>query len=138
MENALVKLGKKNTDIWKQLEFISFNYDTICMTKRVFPNNKCLWLLDLDYNPETAKNIPLNKEIIDKVKQHNLDGINVFAGKIADESFFKTMHQENFEVYLWTINEVDHAKQYIPFSPDGLTTDRPKYLKEQLNRIHDK
>jgi len=64
--------------------------------------------------------------------------VNVFAGKVADESFFKTMHQENFEVYLWTINEVTHAKQYLPFSPDGLTTDRPKWMKEQLNITNDK
>lgn len=138
MENPLVKLQKKNTKIWNQLEFISFNYETICMTKKIFPNNKCLWLLDLDYDSETTKNIPSNKEIIHKVKQHNLDGINVFAGEIANKSFFKIMHQENFEIYLWTINKVEHAKQYLPFSPDGLTTDRPKWMKEQLNMINDK
>lgn len=138
MENALIKLEKKNILIWKQLEFISFNYETICMTKKIFPNNKCLWLLDLDYDTETTKNTPSTKEIIHKVKQHNLDGINVFAGELANQSFFETMHQENFEVYLWTINKVEHAKQYIHFFPDGLTTDRPKWMKEQLNKINDK
>ncbi len=138
MESALISLEKKNTNIWKQLEFISFNYASICMVKTIFPNNKCLWLLDLDYNEETAKNTPSNKEIIDKVKKHNLDGINVFAGEFANESFFKTMQQENFEVYLWTINKVEHAKQYLPFLPDGLTTDRPKWMSEQLNITNDK
>lgn len=138
MESALTELGKKHPKIWKQLEFISFNYETICMTKKIFPNNKCLWLLDLDYNSETAKNVPSNKEIIHKVKQHNLDGINVFAGELANKSFFKTMHQENFEIYLWTINEVAHAKHYIPFSPHGITTDRPQWMKEQLNILDDK
>ena len=138
MESALTALEKKNTNIWKQLEFISFNYESICMVKTIFPNNKCLWLLDLDYNEETAKNTPSYKEIIDKVKKHNLDGVNVFAGKAADKSFFKTMQQENFDVYLWTINEIMHAKQYLPFSPDGLTTDRPKWMKEQLNITNDK
>ena len=48
------------------------------------------------------------------------------------------MHQENFDVYLWTVNKVEHAKQYLPFSPDGLTTDRPKWMKEQLNMTHGK
>ena len=138
MKSALIALEKKNTNIWKQLEFISFNYESICMVKTIFPNNKCLWLLDLDYNEETAKNIPSNKEIIDKVKKHNLDGVNVFAGEFANESFFKTMQQENFEVYLWTINKVEHAKQYLPFLPDGLTTDRPKWMSEQLNITNDK
>jgi len=138
MESALVKLKKQNTEVWRQLEFISFNYETICMTKKIFPNNKCLWLLDLDYDSETSKNIPSNKEIIHKVKQHNLDGIDVFAGNVANKSFFKTMQQENFEIYLWTINKVAHAKQYLPYSPQGLTTDRPKWMKEQLNMIYEK
>lgn len=138
MENALVQLEKRNAKIWKQLEFISFNYETICIAKKIFPNNKCLWLLDLDYDSETKQNAPSNKDIIHKIKQHNLDGIDVFAGEMANESFFKTMHQENFEIYLWTINTVEHAKQYLPFSPHGLTTDKPKWMKEQLNSIHDK
>ena len=138
MENALVQLEKRNGKIWKQLEFISFKYETICMAKKKFPNNKCLWLLDLDYDSETSKNAPPNKDIIHKIKQHNLDGIDVFAGEMANESFFKTMHQENFEIYLWTINTVEHAQQYLPFSPHGITTDKPKWMKEQLNTIHDK
>jgi glycerophosphoryl diester phosphodiesterase len=138
MENALVQLEKKNTNIWKQLEFISFNYETICMAKKIFLSNKCLWLLDLDYDSETSKNAPPNKDIIHKIKQHNLDGIDVFAGEMANESFFKTMHQENFEIYLWTINTIEHAIQYLPFSPHGITTDKPKWMKEQLNSIHDK
>ena len=138
MENSLIRLEKNNANIWKQLEFISFNYETICMAKKIFPSNKCLWLLDLDYDSETKKNAPSNKEIIHKIKQHNLDGIDVFAGEIANELFFKTMHQENFEIYLWTINTIEHAKQYLPFSPHGLTTDKPKWMKEQLNMMNDK
>ena len=138
MENSLVKLKKKNTTIWKQLEFISFNYKTICMAKKIFPSNKCLWLLNLDYNSETKKNNPSNKDIVHKIKQHNLDGIDVFAGEAANEVFFNAMHQEKFEIYLWTINTIEHAKQYLPFSPHGLTTDKPKWMKEQLNRIYDK
>ena len=138
MENALAQLEKRNVKIWKQLEFISFNYETICMAKKIFSTNKCLWLLDLDYDSETSKNIPSNKEIIHKIKQHDLDGIDVFAGEMANELFFKTMHQENFEIYLWTINTIEHAKQYLPFSPHGLTTDKPKWMKEQLNMMNDK
>ena len=138
MENSLVKLKKKNTNIWKQLEFISFNYKTICMAKKIFPSNKCLWLLNLDYNSKTKQNNPSNKDIVDKIKQHNLDGIDVFAGEAANEVFFKAMHQEKFEIYLWNINTIEHAKQYLPFSPHGLTTDKPKWMKEQLNRIYDK
>ncbi len=132
MEDALLALQKKHAETWKQLEFIAFNYDTICMAKRIFEHNKCLWLLDLDYDSESSKNIPSYKEIIKKVKQHNLDGVDVFAGEYADKTFFETMHAENFQVYLWTINDIDHAKQYLPYSPHGITTDRPKWMKDHL------
>ncbi|MBL55894.1 MAG: hypothetical protein CMP61_01775 [Flavobacteriales bacterium] len=138
MECALVQLEKRNTDVWKQLEFISFQYDTICMAKKIFPNNKCLWLLGLDSNLETSKNMPSIKNILKKVKQHHLDGIDVFAGEVANESFFKIMHQENLDIYLWTINTIAHAKKYLPFQPHGITTDKPKWMKEQLKKLHDK
>ena len=138
VKNALAQLEKRNVKIWKQLEFISFNYETICMAKKMFLNNKCLLLLNLDYDSETKKNAPSNNDIIHKIKQNNLDGIDVFAGEMANESFFKTMHQEKFEIYLWTINTVEHAMQYLPFSPHGLTSDKPKWMKEQLNRLNEK
>jgi len=133
MLQPMVELQQLHLDIWDQLEFISFNYDTISAIKKTFPNNKCLWLLDLDYDEETIKSIPSKNTIIRKVKENHLDGINVFAGKIADVEFFKIMHDENFDVYLWTINEVEHAKKYLPFSPEGITTDKPKWITEQLN-----
>ena len=138
MQNALVDLANRNNTIWNQLEFISFNYETICMTKKMFSENKCLWLLDLDYDSETSKLIPSIQNIIHKVKQHNLDGIDVFAGKIADKPFFESIHRENLEIYLWTINSLEHARQYLPFSPHGITTDRPKWLQEQLKKINGK
>lgn len=130
----LEALFQTHQKIWHQLEFIAFNYHTICAAKQAFPTNKCLWLLDLDYDEETAKNVPSTTEIIRKVKQHHLDGIDVFAGTLANQSFFETMQQENLMVYLWTINDIKHAKQYLPFQPNGITTDKPKWMLEQLKK----
>ncbi len=135
MITPLKQLQQKYKSIWKKLEFIAFNFNTVCTVKQAFPNNKCLWLLDLDYNDETAKNVPSNQEIINKVKQYNLDGVDVFAGQLANKTFFEAMQQANLYVYLWTINSINHAKQYLDFSPDGITTDKPKLIQQQLKTL---
>jgi len=134
MEQPLVNLARKYPKLWSQLEFISFNYDSIAMAKRQFPKNKCLWLLDLDYDEETAKNIPSNPYIINQVQQANLDGVDVFAGKVANATFFKAMQHAGLQVYLWTINQWEHAQQYLIFAPDGITTDKPKWMQQKLNQ----
>lgn len=130
---ALEKLYKTHALVWLQLEFISFNYDAICACKKAFPNNKSLWLLDLDYNKETAKTTLPTTQIIKKVKQYNLDGINIFAGKFANKLFFETVKKEGFLIYMWTINTVEHTQKYLNFKPDAITTDRPNWLQQQLN-----
>ena len=129
---ALQKLYKTHPSIWLQLEFISFNYDVIGACKKAFPNNIALWLLDLDYNEETAESTLPTNQIIKKVKQHCLDGVNVFAGEFANKIFFETLKKEGFLIYMWTINTVEHAKKYLDFQPDAITTDRPIWLQQQL------
>lgn len=130
---ALEKLYQEYLTIWQQLEFISFNFDAICAVKKAFPKNKSLWLLDLDYDEQTAKSSLPTIEIIQKVKENHLDGINIFAGEFANKTFFKTIQKENLIIYMWTINTVEHAKKYLDFHPDAITTDRPKWLQQQLN-----
>lgn len=134
---ALEKLYENYSSIWSQIEFISFNYKTICATKKTFPNNKSLWLLDLDYNKETAKETLPTTDIIKKIKDHHLDGINVFAGEFANQTFFETIKKEGLLIYMWTINTIEHATKYMNFKPDAITTDRPNWLQQKLNQTNE-
>ena len=85
LKNDIVNSGLQN----KQIEIISFNYAVVAETKRILPNHKVLFLADLDYNAYTKLRSPSVEKLIAKTKYANLDGLNVWAGKILTKEFAK-------------------------------------------------
>lgn len=116
-----------------QIEIISFDFETICLAKKVMPQYKALWLLDLDYYWYTSFIKPNTTKILKKLVKNNLDGINVWAGKFADESFLKTFKDNHFLFYLWTIDNPMIAKKYLEWGADAITTNRAHWMEEQLS-----
>jgi glycerophosphoryl diester phosphodiesterase len=136
-----IKCGKEIIPILEQeiasysfdaLTFICFDYNVISEVKKSFPNNKSLWLLDLDYTKETEKEYIGMESILKKTKQANLDGINVWAGKIADKNFVEAVKRANLLLYIWSTNSVELTKHFLKLGADAVTTDRPKWILDQL------
>lgn len=131
LQNQLKESNLQNN----QIEIISFNFDTICLAKKEMPHYKALWLLDLDYYWYTSIFAPNSLKIIQKLNQNNLDGIDVWAGKFANEKFLKTFKDKNFLFYLWTIDEPSVAKKYLEWGADAVTTNRANWLENQIQLI---
>lgn len=102
---------------------ICFNYEVILALKNTFPHYKCLWLLDLDYTPKTALETLPVAQIIEKTRKAKLEGVNVWAGKIADENFVKTLKNEGLEVVVWTVNSASEIKHFTAIGVDKITSD---------------
>ena len=136
-----IKCGKEIIPILKQeianypsvfIEFICFDYDVITMIKKNLPNYKSLWLLDLDYSKKTKEEYIGIDSILKKTKHANLDGINVWAGKIADKNFVNAVKNENLLLYIWSTNVLETTKYFLKLGVDAVTTDRPKWMLDQL------
>ena len=128
----LVELVKSKDVSPNQVEFISFKLEVITAIKKQLPEFTALWLLDLDYYyPAWLLRIKPDK-IVQKVIKHNLDGVNVWAGKFINHEFVQAFKQENLKVYTWTVNEPEKARQLMAYQVDAITTDRPAWLKKQL------
>jgi glycerophosphoryl diester phosphodiesterase len=115
-----------------QIEIISFNYTVIAEAKRIFSNNKVLFLADLDYNTYTKFRSPSVEKIIAKTKYANLDGLNVWAGKILTKEFAQKVKGSGLLLYVWTINDPNKAKELVSWGINGITTDRAQWMKIQL------
>ena len=115
-----------------QIELIAFNVNTLAKAKKMMPEYKMLWLLNLDYIwPSWLLRINI-KRIINKVKKLNLDGVDVWAGKILDKNFIQKFHEAGLLVYTWTVDEPERAKTLLENGIDGLTTNRAGWITEQL------
>lgn len=115
-----------------QIEIIAFNFETIAKAKQLIPNYKMLWLLNLDYYWPNWLLFFNTKYIINRVKRHKLDGVNVWAGKLITKRFIYKFAKAQLLVYCWTVNEPNKAKTLFENGINALTTDRASWMTEQL------
>ena len=115
-----------------QIEIISFNYGVVAEAKRILPNHKVLFLADLDYNTYTKLRSPSVEKLIAKAKYANLDGLNVWAGKILTKEFAQKIKSAELLLYVWTVNDPKKAKELVSWGIDGITTDRAKWMRDKL------
>jgi glycerophosphoryl diester phosphodiesterase len=117
MERVLHKHPKKS-----QIMFISFGWETITGLKEAFPENKAYWL--------SSQRKEVQKRL-DDIIPANLDGINLHYG-IIDEEMVKEVNNRGYELLVWTVNDPDEARRLNALGVTHITTDRPQWLKQQL------
>lgn len=115
-----------------QIQLIAFNEKTLALAKQMMPQYKMLWLLDLDYSWPYWMIWINKKRIINKVKKHKLEGVNVWAGKILDKKFIEIFKRSGLLIYTWTVNNPGKAKMLIESGIDAITSDRASWLAQQL------
>lgn len=117
----------------EQIEIISFNYDIVLKAKKILHEHTVLYLADLDYTWYTRLLSLSVEKLIEKVKLGNLDGLNVWAGKLLTEEFASKVKSAGLLLYVWTVNDPGHAKKLISWGIDGITTDRAEWMKNQIS-----
>ena len=108
----------------EQIIFISFGWKTIVATHKEFPDNKCYWLSSLK---------PGLKKKMEKAAAEGLTGVNL-KHSIIDEEIIAQAKDLNLEVLSWTIDDPAEAQRLTNIGVSGITTNRPKWLKEQMNQ----
>jgi glycerophosphoryl diester phosphodiesterase len=122
---VLKRAGKKP----EQTVLIGFGYDTMKQAKAAFPHLQVLWLAGAD--SKTKKYLPVD-ELIRKAKAANLDGLDLESGFPMDSAFVKQVHAAGLKLYTWTVDDPELARKEAAAGVEGITTNRPGWLREQL------
>ena len=117
MERVLHKNAKKD-----QIVFISFGWETITDLKKAFPGNKAYWLSGAKHEV---------KKRMDEIAAAGLDGINLNYSIIVEE-IVQEAKTKGIDVLAWTVNDPDEARRLHGLGVTHITTDRPQWLKEQI------
>jgi glycerophosphoryl diester phosphodiesterase len=115
----------ENTPKRASLVIISFNKDAILGAKKMFADIPAYWLLG-NFNQYTAD------EAISIAVDHQLNGLNVHYN-LVDEEFMQKMISAGLKVYTYTVNDPQEARRLKALGVNGITTDRPGWLREQIN-----
>ena len=119
LEKVVNKSRKKD-----QMDFISFDWQVIVLTKKMFPENKCYWLSSKKEGlKEKAQEAVLNK----------LDGLDLYFS-IIDEETVQLSKQLNLGLMAWTVDNPTEAKRLVDLGVNSLTTNKPDWLKVQLDQ----
>lgn len=116
----------EKSNVKERLVFIAFNYETLASAKLLMPEIPTFWLL----SSVDSKNI---KEIIMKTKKAGFDGLNINYNSV-NKGLIDRLNKENLSCYTWTVNDPEKAAKVIEAGVAGITTDRPKWLRNQIQK----
>jgi glycerophosphoryl diester phosphodiesterase len=106
---------------------ISFNAAVVAAVKKARPDAPAYWIVSLN-----GKKPPTAEELIRRAKELGADGLDLSATKVLDAAFAKKVKAAGLRLDVWTVNDAAVARRMLEFGVDGITTDRPGWLRERL------
>jgi arylsulfatase A len=109
----------------EQTPVICFNAAVVAAVKQARPVLPASWLVAV--NKETVA-----ENVIAKAKEIHADGLDLSAAANLDLEFAQKVRQAGLRLDVWTVNDVTVAKRMLQIGVQGITTDRPGWMREQL------
>lgn len=109
---------------WKtgSIVFIAFDLETILATKKLYPETPCYYLSAFRGDINRKYNV---------LSESNLDGVNL-RHKIIDRNLVEKFNNAGMDVWCWTVDDPEDAKNMINSGVSAITTNRPKWLRKQM------
>lgn len=130
---AAKKIIKQSGKTPEQTPLITFNYASAKAAKKLLPEHDIYWLLSWNKDKKTGA-YPDIDDLIAKTKAANLDGLDLNSGFPIDQAFVKKVHGAGLKLYTWTVDDQAVAQTEADAGVDGITTNRPEFLREALKK----
>lgn len=114
-----------------QLVIITFSYPFAKLSKELMPDLPVFWLLSPP-SKDPKKPSPDFDEAVAQAKAAKLDGLDVNFKFPMDADKVKQLKAAGLQLHVWTVDDPVVAKQWVAYGVDGITTNRPGWLREQL------
>ncbi len=119
-----------------QLPIITFNYEVAKQAKERFPCHEVSLLHDWKADKEAGRPLSVN-DLITRTQAANLDGVDVKADPALDKAIVQKVQAAGLKFYVWTVDDAETAQRLAAAGVDGITTNRPQWLRELLRRAVD-
>ena len=115
----------------EQVAVIGFSLNVVRAAKEMLPDLEVCWLVS--YSKSADGKLPTAEEMIAKAKAARLDGLDVDARFLQHEGFATQVKEAGLKLYVWTVDNPDTARKLAALGVDGITTNRPAWLREKIN-----
>jgi glycerophosphoryl diester phosphodiesterase len=125
LRELLEKSGKMS-----RIVIIGFDLETVTMSKELI-DVPTYWLKGTEKIKETEQWIPHDPQLAQTAKEKGLDGLDVHYAGVTKE-FADAVKALGLKLYVWTVDDPEDAIRLIRLGVDGITTNRPGWLREQV------
>jgi len=111
----------------EQVAVISFDLETVRRAKRQLSRCEVSWILERD-SPEGRL---ARHEILQRAREAGLDGLDLEA-EWVETTWAQQIRVAGFKLYVWTVDDAPLARQLVEAGVNGITTNRPGWLRGEL------
>jgi glycerophosphoryl diester phosphodiesterase len=130
---AFVRVIRASKRPAAQLCVISFNYDSVKQSRALLPEIEHYLLAGYKKDPMTGQ-MPELGPLIDQAKQAQLTGLDLQYTWPFSANFVSKIRNAGLKLFVWTVDDRDVASKLTALGVDGITTNRPAWLREQLEQ----
>lgn len=109
-----------------QIVFISFNLESCAAVKRAFPGYEVAFISRYREGKEKIETL------IRQAKSAGADGLDLDGNGPLGKEEGEAIRKAGLRFYVWTIDDPARARELVAAGVDGITTNRPEWLRERL------
>ena len=113
-----------------RIVIIGFDLETVTKSKELI-DVPTYWLKGTAKNKDTEQWIPHDPKLARMARSKGLDGLDVHYAGVTKE-FARAVKDSGQRLYVWTVDDPEEAARLVRLGVDGITTNRPGWLREQL------
>lgn len=111
-----------------QVAVIAFDFAVACAAKKSVPRTEVCWLLERG----GKGGAPSLDAAIAACSEAELDGLDMDARWPVDATAAQRVRDAGLKLYVWTVDDPATARTLVAAAVDGITTNRPAWLRERL------
>lgn len=115
----------------RQIVPICLQYEVISAIKSALPQCPAYWVVEFKRNAQ-GNWLPLADEVLQRAVRARLDGLDLMATGPIDAAFCQQVSAAGLGLCVWTVDDPTFARMLIDMGVQGITTNRPGWLREQL------
>lgn len=116
-----------------QVVVMEFDLDTVIAMRSAFPDIEVLWLNDFPLLSPPWKRRRVLKNNLDIAQRHRFDGVNIQNIPQLDAEVLQSCRRHGLNCYCWTVDDSARAAQLVKGGINGIATNRPGWMREQLD-----
>ncbi|HXG48489.1 MAG TPA: glycerophosphodiester phosphodiesterase [Methylomirabilota bacterium] len=111
---------------------IGFALETMRRVKEALPELEVGWVSDFKRALPSGRWTPTAATLIRQAQAAGLDALDVNGRGPVEAGFVRQVKDAGLKLYVWTVDSPALARRLMAAGVDGITTNRPRWLRERL------